>query len=227
MPDTTIMLQTFLADIRRGDADALAIATDYLTDCGCELPEVARLLLPTALLGYAGRLPEYTDGLLKKRLWPWLELVQGQIWSVRSEKFRWQAVRDMEIDWNSEIDWHRMTADSHGAEIRLRNLKRRVLALFPDVKWIWGLNLSLDAVKDLLDKGTTLADFRHYVHAVKTIMPGWENNRGLLTRQLLSKGFWSHLPVQRQESMQGFWFTQWQSAPDLIPPEPQQKDGQQ
>ncbi len=239
MPNITTMnadqqctLDSFAADIRRGDADAAHIAVDYLTDQGQELPQIAEALLPAVLQGYAGTPKEFTDGMAKDRLWKWLRRVER----VRPAKmfqpdgswpWRWEAVRDMEIDWNSEIDWQRIRADIHGAPIRLRDLKRRVLALFPDVKWTLGLQLSWDATENLLDRGTTLADFRNYVRLVKTIPPDWANRSGQLTWQLLSKGFWSHLPVQRQELPRGFFFTQRQSGTDIIPPEPQQKDGQQ
>ncbi len=208
-------LEPYLADIRRGDADAMAIATDYLTDQGQELSQIATALLPAALLGYAGTPKEFTNGMPKDRLWEWLRRVQraegvpmgGWMRGVGSEPyitmFRWQAVRDMELP------------------LGIRDLKRRVLGLFPEVKWTWGLALSLDATEDLLGKETTLMDFSRYVREQKGHpLDGWANSRSRLKLVLQNNGFWSHLPVEIDEGRWEFFFTQRQSAAEIIPPEP-------
>ncbi len=190
MTDTLTMRESFLADIRRGDADALAIATDYLIDHGMELAQIADLLLPAVLQGYAGTPKEFLDGMPKDRLWEWMRRMQPEIGTwVKGKRglflFRWEAVRDMEIDWNSEIDWRRMRVDSRGAEIRLRDLKRRVLALFPEVR----VECPLCEGKRIIPADPRRA---HLITGGPMVCP-----------QCLARGTIS--------------------APDLIPPEPQQK----
>ncbi len=99
-------------------ADAL-IAVDYLQECEATLPDV--------LVEYADTAPEYAAGLPHEALWEWLHRTEPFLprrGGPGDALLRWEAVRDTAIYW---VD------SARGDNLRIREGKRRVLALFPEV----------------------------------------------------------------------------------------------
>ncbi len=123
-------------------ADAL-IAVDYLQEIEAMLPEV--------LLAYAGTPREFVDGLPHDAWWEWLHRTEpyniqptskrpGDIDMARmvahmEGKFRWEAVRDTLPDFNDVAAWRQAGGDVQAAyQLAIRDRKRRVLSLFPEVR---------------------------------------------------------------------------------------------
>ncbi len=100
-------LANYINAVNAGDMPPQALA-DYLTEQGCELRDV--------LLLFAGTAPEWVDGLPQSVLVAWLHVSEpNQL--AGFGRWRWEAIANMWTDGVTVIF-----------------AKRRVLALFPEVR---------------------------------------------------------------------------------------------